>query len=118
VSETAERRAQQFIAASYFVLAADVAVESVRTLVDGHHPETKVVQMRGCAPVARHLVVISTSIERSTRAPHERVEEGPPAGECAQIASTMRRSEWRVAVDATSRGFESACVHCRRGSHG
>jgi hypothetical protein len=40
VSETAERRAQQFIAASYFVLAAYVAVESVRTLVDGHHPET------------------------------------------------------------------------------
>jgi hypothetical protein len=40
VSEKAERRAQQLIAGSYFILAAYVAVESVRTLVDGHHPET------------------------------------------------------------------------------
>jgi divalent metal cation (Fe/Co/Zn/Cd) transporter len=39
-SETAERRAQQLIAASYFVLAAYVGVESIRTLVGGHHPET------------------------------------------------------------------------------
>jgi divalent metal cation (Fe/Co/Zn/Cd) transporter len=40
VSETAERRAQQFIAASYFVLATYVAVESVRTLVGDDHPHT------------------------------------------------------------------------------
>ena len=39
-SSTAERRAQQLIAASFFVLAAYVGVESVRTLVGGHHPET------------------------------------------------------------------------------
>jgi divalent metal cation (Fe/Co/Zn/Cd) transporter len=39
VSETAERRAQQLIAGSYFVLAAYVGVESVRTLVGGNHPE-------------------------------------------------------------------------------
>lgn len=39
-SETAERRAQQLIAASYFVLAAYIGVESVRTLVGGHHPKT------------------------------------------------------------------------------
>lgn len=38
-SETSERRAQQLIAGSYFVLAAYVGVESVRTLVDGQHPE-------------------------------------------------------------------------------
>jgi divalent metal cation (Fe/Co/Zn/Cd) transporter len=37
-SETAERRAQQFIAASFFVLAAYVGVESIRDLVGGHHP--------------------------------------------------------------------------------
>ena len=37
-SETAERRAQQLIAASYFVLAAYVAVESVRDLVGGYEP--------------------------------------------------------------------------------
>jgi divalent metal cation (Fe/Co/Zn/Cd) transporter len=36
----AERRAQQLIAASFFVLGAYVAAESIRTLVDGRHPET------------------------------------------------------------------------------
>lgn len=37
-SLSAERRAQQLIAASYFVLAAYIGVESVRDLVAGHHP--------------------------------------------------------------------------------
>ncbi len=37
-SETAERRAQQLIAASYFVLAAYVGVESIRDLVGGYKP--------------------------------------------------------------------------------
>ena len=37
-SESAERRAQQLIAASFFVLAAYVAVEATRTLVTGDHP--------------------------------------------------------------------------------
>jgi divalent metal cation (Fe/Co/Zn/Cd) transporter len=39
-SETAERRAQQLVAASYFVLASYITVESVRTLTGGHHPQT------------------------------------------------------------------------------
>ena len=38
-SHTAERRAQQLIAASFFVLAAYVGVESVRTFFDGQHPD-------------------------------------------------------------------------------
>jgi len=37
-SESAERRAQQLIAASYFVLAAYVGVESIRDLIGGHQP--------------------------------------------------------------------------------
>src|SRR5205823_1204136 len=37
-SDQAERRAQQLIAASYFVLAAYIGVESIRDLVGGHHP--------------------------------------------------------------------------------
>jgi divalent metal cation (Fe/Co/Zn/Cd) transporter len=37
-SETAERRAQQLIAASFFVLAAYVGVEAIRDLAGGHHP--------------------------------------------------------------------------------
>jgi divalent metal cation (Fe/Co/Zn/Cd) transporter len=38
-SRDAERRAQQMIAVSFFVLAAYVSVESIRTLVGGDHPE-------------------------------------------------------------------------------
>ena len=37
--EHAERRAQQLIGGSFFVLAAYIAVEAVRTLAGGHHPE-------------------------------------------------------------------------------
>lgn len=37
-SERAERRAQQLVALSYFVLAAYVLVESGRDLLGGHHP--------------------------------------------------------------------------------
>ena len=37
-SKTAERRAQQVIAASYFLLAAYVAIASVRDLVGGYEP--------------------------------------------------------------------------------
>jgi divalent metal cation (Fe/Co/Zn/Cd) transporter len=37
-SDRAERRAQQLIAGSYFVLAAYVTAESVHDLVGGHHP--------------------------------------------------------------------------------
>jgi divalent metal cation (Fe/Co/Zn/Cd) transporter len=38
-SHTAERRAQQLVAVSFFVLAAYVGVESVRSLVGGHEPD-------------------------------------------------------------------------------
>jgi divalent metal cation (Fe/Co/Zn/Cd) transporter len=37
-SQTAERRAQQIVAASYLILAAYVGLESIRTLIGGHHP--------------------------------------------------------------------------------
>jgi divalent metal cation (Fe/Co/Zn/Cd) transporter len=38
-SSSAERRAQQLIAFSFFLLAAYVGVEALRTLVNGHHPD-------------------------------------------------------------------------------
>lgn len=38
-SRKAERRAQQLIAITFFVLAAYVGVEAVRTLLDGSHPQ-------------------------------------------------------------------------------
>jgi divalent metal cation (Fe/Co/Zn/Cd) transporter len=39
-SETAERRAQQLIALSFFALAAYVGIEALRTLTGSHHPQT------------------------------------------------------------------------------
>jgi divalent metal cation (Fe/Co/Zn/Cd) transporter len=39
-SARAERRAQQLIAASFYLLAAYVAVEATRTLINADHPET------------------------------------------------------------------------------
>jgi divalent metal cation (Fe/Co/Zn/Cd) transporter len=42
-SEIAERRAQRLIGASFFVIAAYVAVEAIRTLVTGSHPEVSYV---------------------------------------------------------------------------
>jgi divalent metal cation (Fe/Co/Zn/Cd) transporter len=38
-SHGAERRAQQLIAASFFILAAYVGVESIRSLIGGHEPD-------------------------------------------------------------------------------
>jgi divalent metal cation (Fe/Co/Zn/Cd) transporter len=38
-SHSAERRAQELIAASFFVLAAYVGIESVRSLLGGHEPD-------------------------------------------------------------------------------
>jgi divalent metal cation (Fe/Co/Zn/Cd) transporter len=39
-SAFAERRAQQLVAISFFILAAYVGVESIRTFFGAHHPET------------------------------------------------------------------------------
>jgi divalent metal cation (Fe/Co/Zn/Cd) transporter len=38
-SHNAERRAQELIAVSFFILAAYVGIESIRSLVGGHEPE-------------------------------------------------------------------------------
>ena len=42
-SESAERRAQQLIGASFYVLATYIAVEAVRTFAVGHHPDVSYV---------------------------------------------------------------------------
>src|SRR5206468_173830 len=42
-SSTAERRAQQLIAVSFFVLAAYVGVESLRSLICGHEPDARLI---------------------------------------------------------------------------
>ena len=55
LSHHAEERAQKLVAVQFFILAPYVAVESVRALVNGSHPETSVV---GIALAASSLVVM------------------------------------------------------------
>ena len=43
LSEHAERRAQQLVALSFYLLAPYIAVEALRTLIVEHHPETSVI---------------------------------------------------------------------------
>ena len=59
----AERRAQQLVAASYFILAAYVGVESVRTLIGGHHPRSSwIAGMYGSSlPASANLSAASSS---------------------------------------------------------
>ena len=64
VSETAERRAQQLIASSYFLLATYVAVESVRTLVGGIHPETSWVGIALAAVTAPTMPLLARAKRR------------------------------------------------------
>jgi hypothetical protein len=48
-SETAERRAERAVAISFFLLAPYIAIEAIRALAGGGHPDTR----RGSALRAR-----------------------------------------------------------------
>jgi len=63
-SGTAERRAQQMIAASFFVLAAYVTAESIRTLIGGAHPETSWVGVGLAAFTAVTMPVLAVAKRR------------------------------------------------------
>jgi divalent metal cation (Fe/Co/Zn/Cd) transporter len=68
VSETAERRAQQLVAASYFLLAVYVAVESTRTLVGGNHPEVSWIGIGLAAFTAPTMPLLARAKRRVGRA--------------------------------------------------
>jgi divalent metal cation (Fe/Co/Zn/Cd) transporter len=55
LSHRAEERAQKLVAVQFFILAPYVAVEAIRTLVNGSHPEESIV---GIALAASSLVVM------------------------------------------------------------
>jgi divalent metal cation (Fe/Co/Zn/Cd) transporter len=63
-SETAERRAQQLIALSFFLLAAYVGAEAIRALVAGHHPETSWVGIGLAAFTAPTMPLLALSKRR------------------------------------------------------
>jgi divalent metal cation (Fe/Co/Zn/Cd) transporter len=62
--ESAERRAQQLVAASYFVLAAYVGVESVRTLLGSGHPEASWVGIGLAAFTAPTMPLLARAKQR------------------------------------------------------
>jgi divalent metal cation (Fe/Co/Zn/Cd) transporter len=66
-SELAERRAQQLVAASYAVLVVYVAVESIRTLVGGQHPEVSWVGIGLAAFTAPTMPLLATAKRRVGR---------------------------------------------------
>jgi divalent metal cation (Fe/Co/Zn/Cd) transporter len=66
-SAHAERRAQQLIAASYFLLAAYVTAESLRTLLDGAHPEASWVGIGLAAVTAPTMPLLARAKQRVGR---------------------------------------------------
>ena len=63
-SHSAERRAQQMIAASFFVLAAYVSVEAIRTLVAAQEPETSWVGIGLAAVTAPTMPLLARAKRR------------------------------------------------------
>ena len=63
-SPGAERRAQQMIACSFFVLAAYVGAESIRTLVSGDHPEASWVGIGLAAVTAPTMPLLARAKRR------------------------------------------------------
>lgn len=67
-SETAERRAQQLIAATYALLAAYVAIEASRTLIDGTHPGSSWIGIVLAAVTAPTMPLLAVAKRRVGRA--------------------------------------------------
>jgi divalent metal cation (Fe/Co/Zn/Cd) transporter len=63
-SEAAERRAQQLVAVSFFILAAYVGIESVRTFFGADHPETSWVGIGLAAFTAPTMPLLARAKQR------------------------------------------------------
>ena len=90
-SETAERRAQQLIATSFFVLAAYVSVEAIRTLVGGQHPKTSWVGIALAAVTALTMPLLARAKGRvgSRLNSSATVKEGAQNMVCAYLSVAL-----------------------------
>ena len=79
-SETSERRAQRAVAVSFFLLAPYIAVEGVRSLAGGEHPDTSVL---GIA-VTASSVVLMPALGIAKRRLGEQLGSSATAGEGTQ----------------------------------
>ncbi len=80
LSATAEGRAQRIVAISFFVLAPYVAIESVRTLIDGGHAEVTVIGI----VLTATSVVLMPLLGRAKHRLADRLGSGATAGEGTQ----------------------------------
>lgn len=79
-SETAERRAERAVAVSFFLLAPYIAVEAIRALASGGHPDTSAL---GIAVTATSVVLMPALGVAKRRLGH-RLGSGATAGEGMQ----------------------------------
>jgi divalent metal cation (Fe/Co/Zn/Cd) transporter len=79
-SRFAERRAQQLIAASYFLLTAYILVEALRDLLGGHHPATSWVGIALAAVTAPTMPLLARAKRRVGR----RLNSAATVAEAAQ----------------------------------
>lgn len=79
-SETAERRAERAVAVSFFLLAPYIAVEAIRALVGGGHPDTSAL---GIA-ITASSVVLMPALGLAKRRLGDRLGSGATVGEGMQ----------------------------------
>jgi divalent metal cation (Fe/Co/Zn/Cd) transporter len=90
-SAGAERRAQQLVAGSFFVLAAYVGVESLRTLLGGHHPGVSWVGVglaAFTAPTMPLLAIAKRRVGRQLNSPAA-VKEASQTQLCAYLSVAL-----------------------------
>jgi divalent metal cation (Fe/Co/Zn/Cd) transporter len=90
-SPRAERRAQQLISISFYVLAAYVTAESIRTLVDGTHPRTSWVGVGLAAFTAVTMPLLASAKRRVGNKLHSSaaVKEASQTQLCAYLSVTL-----------------------------
>ncbi|HEX3266920.1 MAG TPA: cation transporter [Gaiellaceae bacterium] len=90
-SATSERRAQQLIAASFFLLAAYVTVEAIRSVVGGEHAETSWVGVGLAAVAAITMPLLARAKQRVGSSLHSSatVKEGMQNMVCAYLSVAL-----------------------------
>jgi divalent metal cation (Fe/Co/Zn/Cd) transporter len=90
-SAGAERRAQQLVAGSFFVLAAYVGVESLRTLLGGHHPGVSWLGVGLAAFTAPTMPLLAIAKRRVGRQLHSAatVKEASQTQLCAYLSVAL-----------------------------
>jgi divalent metal cation (Fe/Co/Zn/Cd) transporter len=90
-STTAERRAQQMVAVSFFILATYVTAESIRTFVSGSHPETSWVGAGLAAFTAVTMPLLAVAKRRVGNRLHSAatVKEASQTSLCAYLSVAL-----------------------------